>query len=263
MTQTMWMPSPSNTADCQRDDTTVVSSRDSALPLEFKWLGEVPYEDAWEMQERATAERKAQVADPARRAASTDTVFLLTHPAVYTAGRMTESSDLPDDGSPVISVNRGGRITWHGPGQLIGYPIIKLAEPLEVMSFVRRTEEALLRVVQDYGIPAGRVDGRSGVWVPSDRALGIAGERPERKICALGYHLTKGVSQHGFALNCCNELSAYERIVPCGITDAGVTTLTLETGHLVTPEDVVPAVQHYFQLALDGLLPLTDGEIPR
>lgn len=257
------MLSPNSMSNSDKYDTSMVSSRDSALPLNFKCLGEVPYQVAWEMQERATAERKKEFADPARRAHSTDTVFLLTHPSVYTAGRMTEDSDLPDDDSPVISVNRGGRITWHGPGQLIGYPIIKLAEPLEVMAFVRRTEEALLRVVKDYGIPAGRVDGRSGVWVPSDRALGIPGNRPERKICALGYHLTKGVSQHGFALNCSNELTAYDHIVPCGITDAGVTTISLETGRNITPDDVIPAVQHYLQLALDGQLTLTEGEIPR
>lgn len=259
----MQMPSPSSANTSGSTKRQVVSSRDSSLPLDFRWLGEVPYEDAWKIQEEATAQRKASVADPELRASTTDTVFLLTHPAVYTAGRMTEESDLPDDGSPVVRVNRGGRITWHGPGQLIGYPIIKLAEPLEVMAFVRRTEEALLRVVKDFGIPAGRVDGRSGVWIPSDRALGKDGGRPERKICALGYHLTKGVSQHGFALNCSNDVTAYDRIVPCGITDAGITTISAETGQLVHPQDVLPAVKHYFQLALDGKLAITEGEIPR
>lgn len=265
----MWMPSTSIPAASSSASSSPdmsrggCSSRESCLPLHFHWLGEVPYEEAWALQEEATARRKAAASHTELAEAARDEVFLLTHPSVYTAGRMTEDSDLPDDGSPVVSVNRGGRITWHGPGQLVGYPIVKLAEPLEVVAFVRRTEEALIRVVADWGVSAGRVPGRSGVWVPSDRALGLSGSRPERKVAALGYHLTKGVSQHGFAVNCCNDLAPYSHIVPCGIADAGVTTLSAETGKTVTPEELLPAVRHYLQLALDGDLPVTEGVIPR
>lgn len=240
-----------------------VSSRASHLSLDFEWLGEVEYGLSWERQEAETARRKASAEDPQQVDTARDVVLLLTHPSVYTAGRMTEESDLPTNGAPVVHINRGGRITWHGPGQLVGYPIIKLAEPLDVIAFVRRTEEALIRVVADFGVVAGRVNGRSGVWVPSDDALGVPGHRPERKIAALGYHLTGGVSQHGFALNCCNSLEPYMHIVPCGISDAAVTTLSLELGETITPEDVLPIVKHYFQLALDGELELTEGEIPR
>lgn len=240
-----------------------VSSRASHLPFDYRWLGEVDYDTAWEWQEVEAARRKANAQDPEQAADARDVVFLLTHPSVYTAGRMTEDSDLPDNGARVVTINRGGRITWHGPGQLVGYPIIKLAEPLDVIAFVRRTEEALIRVVTEFGVPAGRVNGRSGVWVPSDAALGLPGDRPERKVAALGYHLTGGVSQHGFAINCCNSLEPYDHIVPCGITDAAVTTLSLEVGRTITPTEIVPSVQHYFQLALDGELDLTEGEIPR
>ena len=240
-----------------------VSSRASHLPFDFQWLGEVDYDASWRRQEEETARRKASAQDPHQAETARDVVLLLTHPSVYTAGRMTEDSDLPDNGAPVVSINRGGRITWHGPGQLVGYPIIKLAEPMDVIAFVRRTEEALIRVVNDFGVTAGRVAGRSGVWVPSDAAVGMPGGRPERKIAALGYHLTGGVSQHGFAVNCCNSVEPYSHIVPCGISDASVTTLSLEVGETITPTDILPAVQHYFQLALDGELELTEGEIPR
>ena len=212
-----------------------VSSRASHLPFDFQWLGEVDYDASWRRQEEETARRKASAQDPHQAETARDVVLLLTHPSVYTAGRMTEDSDLPDNGAPVVSINRGGRITWHGPGQLVGYPIIKLAEPMDVIAFVRRTEEALIRVVNDFGVTAGRVAGRSGV----------------------------GVSQHGFAVNCCNSVEPYSHIVPCGISDASVTTLSLEVGETITPTDILPAVQHYFQLALDGELELTEGEIPR
>lgn len=232
------------------------SSRETVLPLEFHWLREIEFDRAWTMQQSLTSLRRTSPL-------SMDTVLLLTHPSVYTAGRLTQESDLPSDGSPVVSVNRGGRVTWHGPGQLVGYPIIKLATPLDVGLFLRQTEEALIRTVSEWGVTAGRVPGRAGVWLPSDAAVGKKGNRPERKIAALGYHLTHGISQHGFAINCNNSLEPFERIVPCGIADAGVTTLSRECGTRVTPEDVRPVIEHYFALAMDGDLPLSDSVIPR
>ena len=144
--------------------------------------------------------------------------MLLEHPSVYTAGKRTQPEDRPTDGTPVVDVDRGGRITWHGPGQLVGYPIVALAEPLDVVDFVRRLEEALIAVVVELGVTAaGRVDGRSGVWLPADD------RGPERKVAAIGVRVQGGVTLHGFALNCDPDLAAFDRIVPCGIADAGVT----------------------------------------
>jgi lipoyl(octanoyl) transferase len=168
-----------------------------------------------------------------------DVVLLLEHQPVYTAGRRTEQSDRPVDGTPVVDVDRGGKITWHGPGQLVGYPIVKLPRHVYVVDYVRRLEEALIRVCADFGVRTGRVAGRSGVWVAAD------GSGPERKVAALGVRVARGVTMHGFALNCKCSLAGFDAIVPCGISDAGVTTLTAELDREVTVEETFPAVEHH------------------
>lgn len=175
-----------------------------------------------------------------------DTVLLLEHPSVYTAGKRTTPDERPDDGTPVIDVDRGGKITWHGPGQLVGYPIVRLAEPIDVVDYVRRLEGVLIDVVAGLGIDGRRVDGRSGVWV------GPAGG--ENKIAAIGIRVADGVTMHGFALNCSNSLEPYEKIVACGIRDAGVTTISRELGRTVTPSDVADAVGERLRRELEGAL---------
>jgi lipoyl(octanoyl) transferase len=176
-----------------------------------------------------------------------DTVLLLEHPPVYTAGKRTEPHERPADGTPVVDVDRGGKITWHGPGQLVGYPIVRLADPLDVVAYVRRLEELLIGVLADHGIRGIRVAGRSGVWIERRGA-------PADKIAAIGIRVADGVTMHGFALNCSNELEPYRAIVPCGIRDAGVTTMSRELGREVTPSDVVPDVVRRFEEALSGSL---------
>ena len=167
-----------------------------------------------------------------------DTVLLLEHPSVYTAGTRTEASERPDDGSPVIDVDRGGKITWHGPGQLVGYPILRLHDPVDVVAYVRRLEDLLIDVIAHFGVTGVRVVGRSGVWI-------VDGAR-EEKIAAIGIRVAGGVTMHGFALNCSNSLVAYEHIVACGIRDAGVTTLSRESGRQVTPADAAAVVTERF-----------------
>ncbi|WP_445165728.1 lipoyl(octanoyl) transferase LipB [Mycolicibacterium sp. Dal123E01] len=218
------------------------SIRSSSAGLQVRQLGTVDYLAAWELQR--------EVAD-ARVAGGPDTLLLLEHPAVYTAGKRTEAHERPMDGTPVIDTDRGGKITWHGPGQLVGYPIIGLAEPLDVVNYVRRLEESLIRVCADLGVDAGRVDGRSGVWLPADSA------RPARKIAAIGIRVARGTTLHGFALNCDCDLGAYSGIVPCGITDAGVTSLTAELGRHVDVDDVRTQVVDAVCDALDGRLPVS------
>jgi len=189
--------------------------------------GLVPYQEAWEEQRRVHAAVAAGT-EP-------DTVLLLEHPAVYTAGKRTSPFERPQDGTPVIDVDRGGKITWHGPGQLVGYPIVALPDPVDVVAHVRRVEEALILTCADLGVETTRVEGRSGVWVVGD---GI-----DRKVAAIGIRVSQGVTMHGFALNCDADLTAYDRIVPCGLTDATVTSLTKETGRVVTVADVMPYVE--------------------
>ncbi|MGZ4593960.1 MAG: lipoyl(octanoyl) transferase LipB, partial [Actinomycetes bacterium] len=162
---------------------------------------------------------------------------LLEHPPVYTAGKRTAPEDRPFDGTPVIDVDRGGKITWHGPGQLVGYPIVALPQPIDVVGHVRRVEEALILVCGDVGVEATRVEGRSGVWV-----LGGNGQR-DRKVAAIGIRVSQGVTMHGFALNCDCDLTWFDRIVPCGLPDAAVTSLTAETGRQVTVADALPYVE--------------------
>jgi lipoyl(octanoyl) transferase len=167
-----------------------------------------------------------------------DTMLLLEHPSVYTAGTRTEASERPDDGSPVIDVDRGGKLTWHGPGQLVGYPILRLHNPVDVVAYVRRLEELLIDVIAHFGVTGVRVAGRSGVWI-------VDGARQE-KIAAIGIRVAGGVTMHGFALNCSNSLDAYEHIVACGIRDAGVTTISREAGRDVSPADAAAIVAERF-----------------
>ena len=166
-----------------------------------------------------------------------NTLLLLEHPSVYTAGRRTLDSEKPADGSPVIEVDRGGKITWHGPGQLVGYPIVKLAQPHELVGFVREMERALINVCEEFGINAMCVSGRSGVW--------ILDEQGDRKIAAIGIRVAKGVTMHGFALNVCPDLDAFKQIVPCGIADADVTSMERELGRLITIDEVAPIVERH------------------
>ena len=193
--------------------------------------GLVPYLDAWEMQRQLHARRVA--------GESEDTVLLLEHPSVYTAGKRTQPWERPTDAAPVIDVDRGGRITWHGPGQLVGYPILKLPDPIDVLAYVRRVEGMLIDVCAEFDVATVRVDGRTGVWVPAD-ARG-----PERKIAAIGVRTSRSVTLHGFALNCDPDMAYFGRIVPCGIEDAGVTSLTLETGRDVTVAEALPVVERF------------------
>ncbi len=190
--------------------------------------GVVPYLEAWDEQRRLHAAVAAGT-EPA-------TVLLLEHEPVYTAGKRTLDIERPFDGTPVVDVDRGGKITWHGPGQLTGYPILRLPEPLDVVSYVRRLEEALILVCADLGVEAGRVEGRSGVWV-------VDGQGPDRKVAAIGIRVSQGVTMHGFALNCDCDMTAFANMVPCGIADAGVTSLSLETGRVVTVAEATPYVE--------------------
>ncbi|MGN8245322.1 lipoyl(octanoyl) transferase LipB [Cellulomonas soli] len=205
----------------------------------------LPYVPTWEHQRAVHAAVVAGELD--------DTVLLCEHEDVYTAGRRTATWDRPVDGTPVVDVDRGGRITWHGPGQLVGYPIVRLSSPVDVVRYVRALEEALIRTCADLGLSAIRVEGRSGVWFAADPP-GTPEARPERKVAAIGVRVAKGVTMHGFALTCDSDLSAFERIVPCGIADAGVTSLSAETGRRVTVSEVVGPVRAHLAEALTPLL---------
>lgn len=223
------------------------SIRSSDTPVQVRQLGTLDYLAAWDLQ-RETAE--------ARIGGGPDTLLLLEHSPVYTAGKRTEAHERPLDGTPVIDTDRGGKITWHGPGQLVGYPIIGLGEQLDVLNFVRRLEQSLIAVCAEYGLDAGRVDGRSGVWLPPGSG------RPARKIAAIGIRVARGTTLHGFALNCDCDLGAFSSIVPCGITDAGVTSLTAELGRRVGVADVRDRVAEAVCDALDGRLPVSDARTP-
>jgi lipoyl(octanoyl) transferase len=197
--------------------------------LRVEWLGSVGYDDAWARQRDLHAKRVAgEIGDIA---------ILLEHEPVYTAGRRTEAWERPTDGTPVIDVDRGGKITWHGPGQLTGYPIVALPDPVDVVSHVRRLEDALMAVCASLGLETTRIEGRSGTWVAADD------NGPDRKVGAIGVRVARGVTMHGFALNCDCDLAAFDRIVPCGITDAGVTSLSAELGLDVTVAEVLPHVR--------------------
>jgi lipoyl(octanoyl) transferase len=195
--------------------------------------GAVPYTDALELQ-RELHELRVRGEIP-------DTCLMLEHPAVYTAGKRTSPQDRPlgDAGAPVIDVDRGGKITWHGPGQLVAYPIIALDEPVDVVAYVRATEEVMIRVCADFGVTAVRVEGRSGAWVPGD------GVRQDRKVGAVGLRVARGVTMHGIAINCDCDLSWFGRFVPCGISDAGVTSLSAETGRDIGVAEVLEVAERH------------------
>ncbi len=199
-------------------------------------LEAVDYAAAWELQRQLHGDRAAE--------RTSDVVVMLEHRPVYTAGKRTQPLDRPTDGTPVVEVDRGGKLTWHGPGQLVGYPIVKLPPAVYVVDYVRRLEEALIRVCAEFGLQSGRIKGRSGVWLAAD------GRGPERKVAALGIRLSRGVTMHGFALNCNCSLSGFDAIVPCGIADAGVTTLSAELGRDLTVAETLPAVEHHVRSML-------------
>jgi lipoyl(octanoyl) transferase len=211
-----------------------------ASAVRFRHLGfgtlAVEYLAAWQLQRTLHAEVSA--------GEKPDTVLLLEHPPVYTAGKRTAGYERPVDGTPVIDVDRGGRITWHGPGQLVGYPIVRLASPVDVVAYVRRLERALIAVCAEFGVATGRVEGRTGVWVLADS------RGRERKIAAIGVRVSQGTTMHGFALNCDPDLSWFSRIVPCGIPDADVSSLSAELGRDVTVGEALPLVEKHL-LAVD------------
>jgi lipoyl(octanoyl) transferase len=210
--------------------------------LEVLRLGLVDYEDAWARQR----ELHAQVVD----GSAPDTLLLLEHPPVYTAGKRTEPHERPFDGTPVIDVDRGGKITWHGPGQLVGYPIVRLADPVDVVAHVRRLESALIDVCAGVGLTTDRVEGRSGVWVRADGPG--QGHRPDRKVAAIGVRVARGVTMHGFALNCDPDMTAFANMIPCGIVDAGVTSLSAELGRDVPVPEVIEPVEKAMRSVLGG-----------
>jgi lipoyl(octanoyl) transferase len=199
--------------------------------LKVSELGVVDYLSAWKLQK--------QIHQDVINLQSKNTLLLLEHPSVYTAGRRTEILDRPLDDTPVIDVDRGGKITWHGPGQLVGYPIVKLKNSTDVVGFVRELETALISICAEFGIKADRYCERSGVWVRDDKG--------DRKIAAIGLRVAKGVTMHGFALNVNPDLSAFEKIIPCGITGAKVTSLTAELGSEITINEVLPVIKKHIQ----------------
>jgi len=201
-------------------------------------LGEGPrdYRELWALQRQIHADVVASTRP--------DTVILVEHVSVYTAGKRTAAWDRPADGSEVIDVDRGGRITWHGPGQLVAYPIVRLREPVDVIAYVRALEGAIMRVCSDFGIETLRVDDRSGVWLPATQS------RRARKVCAIGVRVARGVTMHGLALNADPDLASFGRIIPCGIDDADVTSLSAELGRDVTVDEVDPLLTVHLEAAL-------------
>lgn len=192
-------------------------------------LGLLEYTQAWDLQR--------SIHNEVEGGTRPNTMLLLEHPSVFTAGRRTEDSDRPTNGAQVIDVDRGGRITWHGPGQLVGYPIVRLKNPTELVGFVRELEAALIQVCSELGVSTVRIEGRSGVWMRDSRG--------DRKIAAIGVRVTKGVTMHGFALNVNPELSAFRQIVPCGINDADVTSLEIELGRKIVIDEVIELVERH------------------
>jgi len=203
--------------------------------LRVEELGVIDYLRAWELQ-KEIQEKVINDTEP-------NTLLILQHPSVYTAGRRTEITDRPLDNTPVIDVDRGGKITWHGLGQIVGYPIIKLKNSTEVVGFVRELETALIEICDEFGIKAQRYCERSGVW--------LRDEKGDRKIAAIGLRVAKGVTMHGFALNVNPDLFAYSKIIPCGIADAKVTSLSAELGRNVTIDEVMPVLKKHILPMLD------------
>ena len=209
----------------QRQDSPIIA---------IEYAGLVEYQAALAMQRQYHQEVVA--------GDRVNSLILLEHPSVFTAGKRTQDFERPTDGTPVIDVDRGGRITWHGPGQLVGYPIVKLKKPTELVGFVRTLESALIEVCAELGITAQRVDGRSGVW--------ICDEKGERKIAAIGIRVASGVTMHGFALNVSPNLDSFGQIVPCGIDDASVSSMALELQRDIAVTEVLPAVEKHLVEAL-------------
>ena len=210
------------------------------------------YLETWDLQRQVHEQRV--------RGEIPDTCLLLEHRPVYTAGRRTDPLDRPvgDPGAPVIDVDRGGKITWHGPGQLVGYPIVALAEPIDVVAYVRMIETALIKVCAEFGVQAGRIEGRSGVWLPA-----AAAGQPDRKVAAIGIRVAKGVTMHGFALNCDCDLSWFDRIVPCGLRDASVTSLSREAGRQVTVSETIDAVERHLAAVIGATSVRRTAKAPR
>lgn len=221
------------------------------MTLEFSQLGLAPdfveYTRGWDIQRELHARVLAGTAP--------STVLLLEHAAVYTAGKRTEDHERPFDGTPVVPVDRGGKLTWHGPGQLVGYPIIKLRNPAGIRDYVERLEAVIIAVLADHGIVAVRIKGRAGVWIEQDE------KGPARKIAAIGIRVHEGVTMHGFAINCNNDLSPYAQIIACGITDAGVTTIAQETGRDVTPADLVARITEELRNNEEALVATHEGAL--
>ena len=206
--------------------------------VEISHLGVVDYLPTWELQKSIAADLIDGKTE--------NTLLLLQHPSVYTAGRRTEDSDRPQNGTPVVDVDRGGKITWHGLGQLVGYPIIRLKNPTDVVGFVREIETALIDLCAELGIATERVCERSGVWIRDANG--------DRKIAAIGIRVAKGVTTHGFAINVNPDLSAYDQIIPCGIVDAGVTSISKELGRDIKVEEILPLIERHLLPALDRVI---------
>ena len=229
----------------------LAGSKLDAMTLEFSQLGLAPefveYTRGWDIQRELHESVLAGTAP--------STVLLLEHAAVYTAGKRTEDHERPFDGTPVVPVDRGGKLTWHGPGQLIGYPIIKLKNKAGIRDYVDRLEAVIIAVLADYGIKAVRIKGRAGVWIDQDE------KGPARKIAAIGIRVHEGVTMHGFAINCNNDLAPYAQIIACGITDAGVTTISQETGREVTPADLVSRIIEELRNNEEALVATHEGAL--
>jgi lipoyl(octanoyl) transferase len=221
------------------------------MTLEFSQLGLAPefvdYTRGWDIQ-RELHEKVVAGTAPS-------TVLLLEHSAVYTAGKRTEDHERPFDGTPVVPVDRGGKLTWHGPGQLVCYSIIKLKNPAGIRDYVERLEAVIIAVLADYGIDAVRIKGRAGVWIEQDE------KGPARKIAAIGIRVHEGVTMHGFAINCNNDLAPYGQIIACGITDAGVTTIAQETGRDVAPADLVSRIIEELRNNEEALVATHEGAL--
>ncbi len=220
------------------------------MSLEFTELGFAPdfidYKGAWDRQRDLHA---AVIAGTAP-----NTVLLLEHAAVYTAGKRTEEHERPFDGTPVVNVDRGGKLTWHGPGQLVMYPIVRLADAHSIRAYVHALEEIILEVLTHFDIPGVRVDGRAGIWLPADEKGG------DRKIAAIGIRVHEGVTMHGIAINANNSLAPYAQIIACGIQDAGTTTMAAEAGRDITVQELAPLVKAATERILAPLITETHSE---
>jgi len=221
------------------------------MTLEFSQLGLAPdfvdYMEGWDAQR--------ELHDNVVAGSAPSTVLLLEHTAVYTAGKLTEDHERPFDGTPVVAVDRGGKLTWHGPGQLVAYPILKLKNRSGIRDYVERLEEIMITVMADYGIKAERIKGRAGVWIKADS------KGPDRKIAAIGIRVLNGVTMHGVAINCSNDLAPYGQIIACGITDAGVTTMSLETGREIHPADIAERFVEEFRKHEEALVSSPEGAL--